>query len=116
MVVPLRPGLIFFPGSNVPKLFESLESLIEYNQDRMGHTAQLSPEEIKTAMEEVFASHEKRNLLGFEVKTEGRGDDRKIVSMTLANRKPLARVPTSLVSEPSCTNCSPGTRPLKETR
>jgi len=54
-------------------------------------TAQLSPEEIKTAMEEVFASHEKRNLLGFDVKTEGRGDDCKIASITLANRDPLDR-------------------------
>jgi 5'-nucleotidase / UDP-sugar diphosphatase len=54
-------------------------------------TAQLSPEEIKTAMEEVFASHEKRNLLGFEMQTEGRGHDCKIVSMTLANREPLDR-------------------------
>jgi 2',3'-cyclic-nucleotide 2'-phosphodiesterase (5'-nucleotidase family) len=54
-------------------------------------TAQLSPEEIKTAMEEVFASHEKRNLLGFEMQTDGRGHDCKIVSMTLANREPLDR-------------------------
>jgi 2',3'-cyclic-nucleotide 2'-phosphodiesterase/3'-nucleotidase len=54
-------------------------------------TAQLSPGEIKIAMEEVFASHEKRNLLGFEVKTEGRGEDCKIFSMTLANREPLDR-------------------------
>ena len=54
-------------------------------------TAQLSPEEIKTAMEEVFVSHEKRSLLGFDVKTEGRGDDCKIVSMTLSNREPLDR-------------------------
>ena len=54
-------------------------------------TAQLSPEEIRIAMEEVFASQEKRNLLGFEVKTEGRGDDCKIVSMTLGNREPLDR-------------------------
>jgi 5'-nucleotidase / UDP-sugar diphosphatase len=54
-------------------------------------TAQLSPEEIKVAMEDVFASHEKRNLLGFEIKTEGRGDSCKIVSMTLANREALDR-------------------------
>jgi len=54
-------------------------------------TAQLSPEEIKVAMEDAFASHEKRNLLGFEVKTEGHGDDCKIVSMSLANREPLDR-------------------------
>ena len=54
-------------------------------------TAQLSPEEIKIAMEDVFASHEKRNLLGFELKTEGLRDDCKIVSMVLANREPLDR-------------------------
>src|SRR6266446_4488505 len=54
-------------------------------------TAQLSPEEIKISMEDVFASREKRNLLGFELKTEGRGDDCKIVSMALANRQPLDR-------------------------
>ena len=33
-------------------------------------------------MEEVYASHEKRNLLGFEVKLEGHARDRRIVSMT----------------------------------
>ena len=52
-------------------------------------TAQLFPNEIKSAMQEVFASHEKRNLLGFEVKIEGRGGDCRIVSMTLSNREPL---------------------------
>jgi len=54
-------------------------------------TAHLSPEEIKIAMDEVFASHEKRNLLGFAVKAKGRGGDCKIVSMTLANGEPLDR-------------------------
>src|SRR5882762_4444519 len=54
-------------------------------------TAHLSPEEIKIAMEDVFASHEKRNLLGFDLKTEGRRDDCKIVSMALVNREPLDR-------------------------
>ena len=54
-------------------------------------TARLRPDEIKIAMEDVFGSHEKRNLLGFELKTEGRGDDCRIVSMTLANQQPLDR-------------------------
>jgi hypothetical protein len=39
----------------------------------------------------VFTSHEKRNLLGFEVKTQGHGDDCRIVSMTLADGRPLDR-------------------------
>jgi 2',3'-cyclic-nucleotide 2'-phosphodiesterase/3'-nucleotidase len=54
-------------------------------------TADLSPEEIKTVMEEVYTSHESRNLLGFEIKTEGRGYDRHITAMTLGDGRPLDR-------------------------
>jgi 2',3'-cyclic-nucleotide 2'-phosphodiesterase (5'-nucleotidase family) len=70
-----------------PKTVNDIWTVIPYENYIV--TAQLSPEQIRTAMEEVFASHEKRNLLGFEVKTESRRDDCKIVSMTLANREPL---------------------------
>ena len=72
-----------------PKTVNDIWNVIPYENYIV--TARLSPEEIKVAMEDAFASHEKRNLLGFEVKTEGRGDDCKIVSMTLANREPLDR-------------------------
>jgi 2',3'-cyclic-nucleotide 2'-phosphodiesterase (5'-nucleotidase family) len=72
-----------------PKTVHDIWNVIPYENYVV--TARLSPEEIKTAMEDVFASHEKRNLLGFQVKTEGRGDDCKIVSMILANREPLDR-------------------------
>src|SRR5215470_7294086 len=72
-----------------PKTVNDVWNIIPYENYIV--TAQLSPEEIKIAMEDVFASHEKRNLLGFELKTEGCGDDCKIVSMTLANREPLDR-------------------------
>ena len=72
-----------------PKTVNDIWKVIPYENYIV--TAQLSPEEIKIAMEEVFASHEKRNLLGFEVKTEGRGDGCRIVSMTLANRDPMDR-------------------------
>src|SRR5213079_251088 len=54
-------------------------------------TAELSPEEIKAVLEEVYASHERRSLLGFEVKTEVRGYDRRIISMALADGRPLDR-------------------------
>ena len=54
-------------------------------------TAELSPDEIKAVMQEVFTSHEKRNLLGFEIKTQGRGDACQIVSMTLDDGRPLDR-------------------------
>src|SRR6267142_219293 len=72
-----------------PKTVNDVWNIIPYENYIV--TAHLSPEEIKIAMEDTFASHEKRNLLGFEVKTEGRGDDCKIVSMTLPNREPLDR-------------------------
>jgi 2',3'-cyclic-nucleotide 2'-phosphodiesterase (5'-nucleotidase family) len=72
-----------------PKTVSDIWNVIPYENYIV--TAQLSPEEIKTVMEEVFTSHEKRNLLGFEVKTEGRGYDRRIVSMTLADGRPLDR-------------------------
>ena len=72
-----------------PKTLKDIWNLIPYENYIV--TAQLSPEEIKTVMEEVFASHEKRNLLGFEVKTQGRGNDCRIVSITLADGRPLDR-------------------------
>jgi 2',3'-cyclic-nucleotide 2'-phosphodiesterase (5'-nucleotidase family) len=54
-------------------------------------TATLSPDEIKTVMEEVYASHESRSLLGIAVRVEGRGLDRRIASMTFADGRPLKR-------------------------
>ena len=72
-----------------PKTLNDIWNLIPYENYIV--TAQLSPEEIKTVMEEVFTSHEKRNLLGFELKTQGRGDDCRIVSMTLADGRSLDR-------------------------
>jgi len=72
-----------------PKTVYDVWNIIPYENYIV--TAQLSPEEIKIAMEDVFASHEKRNLLGFELKTESRRDDSKIVSMALVNRESLDR-------------------------
>src|SRR5436309_1170840 len=70
-----------------PKTVNDIWNVLPYENYIV--TAELTPEEIITAMEEVYASHEKRNLLGFEVKTEGRGYDRRIVSMTLPAGRPL---------------------------
>ena len=72
-----------------PKTLNDIWNLIPYENYIV--TAQLSPEEIKTVMEEVFASHEKRNLLGFELKTQSRGNDCRIISMTLTDGRPLER-------------------------
>src|SRR5881396_1077806 len=72
-----------------PKTLNDIWNLIPYENYVV--TAQLSPEDIRTVMEEVFTSHEKRNLLGFASKTQGRGDDCRIVSMTLADGRSLDR-------------------------
>src|SRR5947207_13608310 len=72
-----------------PKTVSDIWSVIPYENYIV--TAQLSPEEIKAVMEEVFTSHEKRNLLGFETRTEGRSNDCRIISMTLADGRPLDR-------------------------
>jgi 5'-nucleotidase / UDP-sugar diphosphatase len=38
-------------------------------------TAELATDEIVAVMEEVFLSHEDRNLMGFQIRTEGRGPE-----------------------------------------
>ena len=54
-------------------------------------TATLTPEEIKGVMEEVYASREPRNLIGFQIDTEGTGYERRITSMAMAEGHPLER-------------------------
>jgi len=72
-----------------PKTVNDIWNLIPFENYIV--TAELSPEEIKTIMEEVYAGHERRSFLGFEVKTEGRGYDRRIISVSLADGRPLDR-------------------------
>jgi 2',3'-cyclic-nucleotide 2'-phosphodiesterase (5'-nucleotidase family) len=52
-------------------------------------TATLSPDEIRSVMEEVYAGHEPRSLLG--IKVEGRGSDSRITSITFPDGRPLER-------------------------
>jgi 5'-nucleotidase / UDP-sugar diphosphatase len=54
-------------------------------------TAGLVPDEIKTIMEETYASHERRSLLGFLIRTAGGGYERRITRMTLTNGQMLER-------------------------
>jgi len=54
-------------------------------------TAELTRDDIKTVMEEVYASYERRNLLGFRMKVEGHGADCRITSLTLEHGRPLER-------------------------
>lgn len=52
-------------------------------------TAALTPEEIKNVMEEVYASREPRNLLGFKIQTQGA--EHRITTMRLADGRLLDR-------------------------
>src|SRR5881296_883122 len=52
-----------------PKTVNDIWNVLPYENYIV--TAELTTEEIRTVMEEVYASNEKRNLLGLEVKTEG---------------------------------------------
>ncbi len=72
-----------------PKTVNDVWNIIPYENYLV--TAELVPDEIKLIMEEIYVSHEGRNLLGFNIVTEGRGYDRRINSMTLADGRPLER-------------------------
>ena len=72
-----------------PKTVSDIWNVIPYENYLV--TAELVPDEIKSIMDEVYVSHEGRNLLGFNIATEGRGHDRRINSMTLADGRPLER-------------------------
>jgi 2',3'-cyclic-nucleotide 2'-phosphodiesterase (5'-nucleotidase family) len=72
-----------------PKTINDIWNIIPY--ENFVVTATLSAEEIKTVMEEVYASHEPRNLVGIEVKLEGRGSDRRIVSILFPDGRSLER-------------------------
>src|SRR5437868_3782843 len=71
-----------------PKTINDIWNVLPYENYVV--TAELLPDEIEMIMEEVYASHERRNLLGFEVRTERRGYERRVTSMTLDDR-PLDR-------------------------
>ena len=72
-----------------PKTVNDIWNILPYENYVV--TAELSLDEIKTIMEEVYASHERHNLLGLEVKTEGRGYDCRVISITLDGGRPLDR-------------------------
>src|SRR6266436_4172980 len=72
-----------------PKTVNDIWNVIPYENFIV--TAELSSDEIKAVMGEVYASHELRNLRGFGVKTEGRGSNWRITSMTLQDGRPLDR-------------------------
>ena len=72
-----------------PKTVNDIWTLIPFENYLV--TAELTPEELKAVMGEIYASREPRNLLGFEIETEGAGYDRRITGMRLADGRMLER-------------------------
>jgi 2',3'-cyclic-nucleotide 2'-phosphodiesterase/3'-nucleotidase len=76
-------------------------------------TAELVPDEIRTVMEEVFQSREDRNLIGFTIRTEGRGVERRISQITFENGRPLERDKRYLIAFNTFDSRSAGHRFMK---
>jgi 5'-nucleotidase / UDP-sugar diphosphatase len=70
-----------------PKTVNDVWNIVPYENYIV--TAELTPDEIKAIMEEAYASHEERNLLGFRITVQGR--DYRIVTLTLASGQQLER-------------------------
>jgi 2',3'-cyclic-nucleotide 2'-phosphodiesterase/3'-nucleotidase len=76
-------------------------------------TGRLTAEEIKAIMEEVYQSREPRNLLGFEIQTEGIGFDRRITGMRLTDGRSLERESRYTIAFNSFDSRSAGHRFMK---
>jgi 5'-nucleotidase / UDP-sugar diphosphatase len=76
-----------FPAG--PKTVSDIWNILPYENYLV--TARLTADEIKLVMEEAYASHENRNLIGFDIRTAGRGHERRITSMTLPGGLPVDR-------------------------
>lgn len=70
-----------------PKTVNDIWKLIPFENYLV--TAELMPDEIKSVMEEVYASREPRNLLGLKIEMGGTGLERRITAMRLADGRPL---------------------------
>jgi len=75
-------------------------------------TAELNPEELTAIMEEVYAGHEPRNLVGFEAETQP-GNDPRIKSLRLTGGRELDRNKRYLIAVNSFDSRSGGHRFMK---
>ena len=48
-------------------------------------TAELTADQLRTVMEEVYEVHDSRSLIGFNVQTNGTGQSRRVISLTRAD-------------------------------
>src|SRR5437879_10386222 len=94
-----------------PKTLNDIWNLIPFENYVV--TAELTPEEIKSVVEEVYPSREPWNLLGFEIKTGGSGYERRIAAVRLANGGTLERDKRYLIAFNTFDSRSAGHRFMK---
>jgi 2',3'-cyclic-nucleotide 2'-phosphodiesterase/3'-nucleotidase len=66
-----------------PKTINDIWQVLPYENYLV--TAELTPDELKLVMDEIFLSHEPRNLIGLHVRTTGRGRELRVASITSAD-------------------------------
>ena len=94
-----------------PKTVKDIWTLIPFENYLV--TAFLTANEIKTVMEEVYASGESRSLIGFQIETTGVGHERRIIAMRLADGRPLEREKRFVIAFNSFDSRSAGHRFMK---
>ena len=94
-----------------PKTVSDVWNVLPYENYLV--TAELSPDEIRAVMEEVFQSREDRNLIGFAVRTEGRGVERRISQIAFENGRLLERDKKYLIAFNTFDSRSAGHRFMK---
>jgi 2',3'-cyclic-nucleotide 2'-phosphodiesterase (5'-nucleotidase family) len=76
-------------------------------------TARLAVDEIKLVMEETYTTRERRSLLGFNISTEGRGDERQVTSITRDDGQILERAKKYVIAFNTFDSRSAGHRFMK---
>jgi 5'-nucleotidase / UDP-sugar diphosphatase len=72
-----------------PKTVADIWNILPYENYVV--TAELNDEELRVMMEEMYATHEARSLIGFDVQTSGMGKQRKLISASPKNRSMRVR-------------------------
>ncbi len=72
-----------------PKTIADIWEILPYENFLV--TGELTPEELRSVMDEVMQSRSARSLIGFRLSVEGQGSDRRLTNLTLANGRPPER-------------------------
>ncbi|MBA3962019.1 MAG: bifunctional metallophosphatase/5'-nucleotidase [Chthoniobacterales bacterium] len=70
-----------------PKTVSDIWTILPYENYLV--TAELTRDELRPALEEVWQSHERRSLVGFAVSLAGKGSDLRLTSLCLRDGRPL---------------------------